>query len=91
MYANPRVVATGGTTSTFTVASADVAKFTKNNVVRIVDNTSSEYGQFSDDIKVDNISGTTITLKKAIDFTITNGMHVELIGQADGGRPYVYA
>ncbi len=91
VYANPRVVATGGTTSTFTVASADVAKFTKNNVVRIVDNTTSEYGQFSDDIKVDNISGTTITLKKAIGFTITNGMHVELIGQADGGRPYVYA
>ena len=91
VYANPRVTATGGTTSTFTVASGDVSKFTKGNIVRIVDNTSSEYGQFSDDIKVDNISGTTITLDKAIGFTITNGMHVELIGQADGGRPYVYA
>lgn len=90
-YANPRVTATGGTTTTIEVASLDVAKFTKGNIVRIVDNTSSEYGQFSDDIKVDNISGTTITLKKAIGFTVTSGMHVELIGQADGGRPYVYA
>ena len=88
VYFNPSVVVDSGLSQTqFTVASNDVAKFVKGNIVVVY---KSDFSEYSNDIEVTDISGTTITLKSDIGFTPSNGDRIEKIGFRDGGLPYAH-
>ena len=82
----PQVQATGGTTSTITVDAGDASKFYEGAPVRVHLNDYSE----DDTTTVTDITGTTITLNKTLDFTVTSSHLIDLIGFGDGGQPYCF-
>lgn len=84
-YINPTVAVTSGASSTqFDVAPGDAGKFFVGSVVRV---HNAGFSIDSDDVKVTNVSGTTITTED-LGFTPAAGQLVELIGFADGGGAY---
>lgn len=86
VYFNPSVlVASGISETSFTVNSADAAKFTIGNVVQV---HKADYSEVSGDIEVVNVSSNTITLKSSIGFTPSANDRIEKIGFEDEGLPY---
>lgn len=84
---NPQVAATGGSTTTFTVASGDASKFYVGASVRI---HLADYSE-DDTTTVAEISGTTITLNKTLAFSVTSSHLVDNIGFAgDQGSYYAF-
>lgn len=86
-YWNPQIQATGGTTTTVTVGAGDVDKFYAGASVRIHLEDYSE----DDTTTVKDISGTTITLNKTLDFTVTSSHLIDNIGfSGDTGGHYAW-
>lgn len=84
---NPQVAATGGSTTTVTVAPGDVSKFYVGAPVRI---HLADYSE-DDSTTVAEISGTTLTLNKTLAFTVTSSHLIDNIGFAgDKGSYYAW-
>lgn len=91
-FVDPTVsVATGISTTQFTVGGGDIGKFHVGCPVRI---HTKDYSSDSGDLTVSTIVGTTITVSGSMGFTPTSSMIVDLIGFADfnltvgSGQPY---
>jgi len=86
VFWSPHVqVATGVSTTQFTVAPGDVAKFTEGNFVRV---HTEDYSSDSGDLTVTDITGVTITVSASMGFTPNSTFFVDLIGFPDGGESY---
>lgn len=87
VYFNPQVEVTSG--SSQTVFNAPVSNLYEGAYVYV---SSPDYSRDSfdvEDVQIDSIVGTTVTLNKALGFTPQAGDHVELIGFVDDeGLPY---
>lgn len=81
---NPQVQATGGDTTSFTVA--DASRFYVGAPVRVHLEDYSE----DDTTTVAEVSGLTITLNKTLAFSVTSSHLIDLIGFGDGGSPYCF-
>lgn len=81
-HITPTVAVASGTSGTvFDVSSGDIGKFTVGNTVIV---RSNDFSTISDEIAIESISGTTITLAKNAGFTPNNTYFVEGIGFHDG-------
>lgn len=88
VFLNPQVAVTSGTSSTvFNVGAGDISKFSIGCTI-IVHNES--FSVASGEVKVQNISGTQITVDQSLGFTPSSSELVDLIGYSDGGSPYRY-
>jgi hypothetical protein len=67
------------------LSAPDAAKCTAGQFV-IVRNT--DWSVASDEIKIQSVGATSITLSEALAFTPPAGYFVDLIGFIDGGGPY---
>tara|TARA_R110002020_G_scaffold89116_1_gene218096 strand:- start:593 stop:2725 length:2133 start_codon:yes stop_codon:yes gene_type:complete len=87
-FAQKRVaVASGASATSFDVASGDVAKFVIGNTIRV---HTTSYSSDSSNIKITNVSGTTITVED-MGFTPSASDEVDLvIFPSDSGTSYVY-
>lgn len=84
---NPQVAATGGSTTTFTVASGDIGKFYVGAPVRI------HLADYSEDALavVEEINSLTVTVNKVLAFSVTSSHLIDNIGFAeDNGSPYLF-
>ena len=85
-FLDPTLDVLAGSTSTVVNLSApDAAKCTAGQFV-IVRNT--DWSVASDEIKIQSVGATSITLVEALAFTPPAGYFVDLIGFIDGGGPY---
>jgi hypothetical protein len=85
-YWSASVLVTSGTDDFhFDVGAGDVAKFLVGAVVMV---RNTDYSVTSDEVKVTDVTGTTITVDKTLTFTPTAGMRVEFIGFADKQGAY---
>lgn len=85
VYQNPRVEVVSGASSTqFDVAPADVGKFQVEAIVRV---HNFSFSDDSGDVKITDITGTTITVED-MGYTPGSGDFIDLIGFADAGLPY---
>lgn len=81
-FLSPQVqIVSGASTTQFDVASADAAKFLSGAIVII---HKDDFSVQSTEVHVDQVSGTTITLKEALSFTPDNTFYVTGIGFPDG-------
>lgn len=88
VFTDPSVaVVTGVSSTSFTVSAPNVAKFVLNNQIMLHDLTWSVK---SPDVRVTDITGTTITVDAALGFIPSSSHTVELIGFIDGGSSYRY-
>ena len=83
-------IATGISSTSFTVAPGDVARFAVDAIIR---NHSFDFSDDSGDVEVTDVTGVTITHTAPVEpfsgFTPTSSDFVDLIGFAeDGGLPY---
>ena len=86
VFFTPQVAVTSGTSGTqFSVGAGDVDKFTVGCVVEV---HSADYSVVSEETKVSDITGTTITVEADLGFTPSSGQLVDFIGFKDGGLPY---
>ena len=85
-FFNPQVNAVSGTTTTFDVDSGDVDKFIVGFPLTIHLEDYSETAE----AKVSEISGTTITIDKTLDFSVTSSHLIDLIGFGDSGAAYAF-
>lgn len=80
-------VASGSSSTQFDVSAGDVGQLSVGMTIRV---HSVDYTSDSGDVKITNISGTTITVED-MGFTPTSSDKVDRIGYADGGDPYLYS
>lgn len=78
-------VVSGASQTQFAVSVADAAKFYVGAPVRV---HSADFSAESDEVKVTDVTGTTITVSAALGFTPSSAHKVSLIGFADGDAPY---
>lgn len=81
-------VVTGLSSTQFTVGAGDVGKFTVGNVVIV---RNADYSVQSNEIKVTDITGVTITVASSLGFTPSSANTVEGIGYHDGTAFYRYS
>lgn len=81
-------VVTGLSETQFTVSLSDVAQFTEGNYLIVRKN---DYSVYSPEVKVTDITGTTITVEEDLGFTPDNTYVVEGIGYHDGTGYYRYS
>lgn len=88
-YFDPTVAVTGGASQlSFTVGAGDVGKLFVGGTVLVHDD---DFSDISPEVKVESISGTTITVDTELGFTPTSSHFVELIGfSIDSGSAYRY-
>ncbi len=85
-FLSPSVAVVSGTSQTiFDVDSGDVAKFFVGAIILL---HNEGYSDLSNEVKVIDITGTTITVDSALGFTPTTSHKVELIGFADQDSAY---
>lgn len=85
-FFNPSIpVVTGSSQTVFDVASLEAVKILVGARVRV---HNSDYSEYSSEVKVSSVVGTTITVDEALTFTPSSAHTVELIGYIDGGGPY---
>lgn len=85
-HITPSVVITSATSQTqFDVGAGDIDKFSTGQPIRV---HNDDYSQYSPETIVDDISGTTITVRDALGFVPSDLQIAELIGYTDGGGPY---
>jgi hypothetical protein len=85
-FLSPSVaVASGSSSTVFSVGSGDAAKFQEGALVKLHDRL---YSQVSPEVKVLTVVGTTITVDTALGFTPSNLHTVEFIGFADAQGAY---
>ena len=80
-------VVTGVSTTQFTVGAGDVSKFQVGFPVLI---HNDDFTDNSDELKVTDITGVTITVSEDMGFTPTSSHAVELLGFPDGQQCYRY-
>lgn len=84
-FLSPQVlVATGISSTQFTVAPGDAAKFFVGAMVRV---HNYSYSIDSDDVTVSDVTGVTVTVSD-MGFTPATGQYIDLIGFADEGGAY---
>ncbi len=85
-YVDPTVAVVSGSSQTvFTVGGGDIAKFAVGQMVLLHNAT---YSLLSPEAEILSIVSNTITVDTALGFVPDAAFKVELIGFADGGRPY---
>lgn len=88
VFTDPSVaVATGVSTTSFTVAPGDVSKFVVGNQIMLHNLT---WSVTSGNVRISAVSGVTITVDNDLGFTPSSSYTVELIGFIDGGSAYRY-
>ena len=88
VFTNPTVeVVTGISGTQVTVGAGDVAKFFVGGIALVRDVDWTEY---SAEVKIDDITGTTITFDADLGFTPSAGYEIDFIGFKDEGAPYRY-
>jgi hypothetical protein len=92
VYLCPEVgVASGISSTKFTVAVGDEVQFFVNSIVRVHTLDFSTDSGVDTVIRVTDVTGQTITVDKTLGFTPTASMVVTLIGFSDDeGKPYSY-
>ena len=85
-FFNPNVSVVSATTTTFDVAAGDVAKFI---VGAFVEMHNADYTNTAER-SVTDVTGTTVTVDSGFGFTPDSSYSVDLIGFADGQKPYRY-
>lgn len=83
-YFNPQAAAVSGSTTTIEVSAPDADKFLAGQPVRIHLEDYSE----DEEAVISEVSGTTLTLNKALEFAVTSSHLIDLIGFKDGGSPF---
>jgi hypothetical protein len=88
-YFTPQVAVASGVSSTsFTVGAGDISKFFVGGYVRV---HTYDYTSDSGDTKIVDITSNTITVRDDLGFTPNNTMYIDLIGfNEDDGLPYRY-
>lgn len=88
VFTNPTVEVVSGISQTqFTVAGGDVSKFVEGAIVLVRD---IEWDTVSIEVKVIDVTGSTVTVSEPLGFVPLAGYEVDLIGFKDGGAPYRY-
>ena len=83
-FLNPTVdVASGASDLIFDVT--DASDLLEGQTIKV---HNDDFSNDSDDVLIDDITGTTITVSKSLGFTPAIGDFVELIGFLDGTEPY---
>ena len=78
-------VVTGISSTQFTVSPGDASKFQVGFPVRV---HNASYSSLSPEVKVSDVTGTTITVDSSLGFTPSGGMQADLLGFPDGAGPY---
>lgn len=82
----PDISITGGTSSTvFTVGAGDASKFQVGFPIRV---HSADFTDFSDEVNILSVVGTTITVDSTLGFTPSSSHYASLLGFADGDYCY---
>lgn len=88
VFTNPTVAVLSGISQTqFTVAGLDVSKFLEGAIVLVRD---TEWDVYSPEVKVTDVTGSTITVSAPLGFVPLAGYEIDFIGFKDGGAPYRY-
>lgn len=83
---NPQIAVVSGASQTvFDVGAGDVGKMKVGDVVYL---HNYSYSDYSSEVFISDITGTTITVDAALGFTPSSSHYVELVGFIDGGKPY---
>ena len=88
-FSGPQLdVATGVSTTSFTVSAGDSLLIFEGAKILVHDTT---YSSVSPEITVETVSGTTITTRESMTFVPTSSYKVDIVGfVADGGAAYRY-
>lgn len=88
VYTNPTVEVLAGLNQLqFMVAGGDASKFLVGALVLVRD---IDWDIISPEVKVVDVTGSTITVNTPLGFTPASGYEVDFIGFKDGGVPYRY-
>lgn len=88
VFTNPTVeVVTGISQTQFTVAGGDASKFVDGAIVLVRD---VDWDIVSPEVKVTDVTGSTVSVSAPLGFVPVAGYEVDLIGFKDGGAPYRY-
>lgn len=88
VYTNPTVeVLAGLSTTSFMVSGLDVSKFLVDAIVLVRD---TEWDTVSPELKVIDVTGSTITVSAPMGFVPAAGYEVDFVGFKDAGAPYRY-
>lgn len=88
VYTNPVVeILSASSQLQFTVSGLDASKFLEGAVVLVRD---VDWDVVSPEVKVTDVTGSTITVSAPLGFTPLAGYEVDFIGFKDGGAPYRY-
>lgn len=81
------VSVTSGTSSTiFNVGAGDIGKFSVGDYITV---NTANFSQYSEDVKITDITGTQITVGTSLGFTPSASHYVNHVSFADGGDPYI--
>lgn len=85
-HQSPEIAITSGASTTqFDVGGGDVSKFFVGSVIRVHD---ADFTNFSDEVTVTDVTGTTITVGATLGFTPTSSMFASFVGFADHEQAY---
>lgn len=88
VFFNPKLdVVTGVSGTQFTISAPDAAKVIVGAIVMV---HNADYSVESEEVRVTEVNGTTITVEPGLGFTPTSAYDVDLVGFVDGGQPYRY-
>lgn len=88
VFTNPTVeVLSGLSQLQFTVAGLEVSKFLVDAIVLVRD---TEWDIVSPEVKVTDVTGSTITVSAPLGFVPASGYEIDFIGYKDAGAPYRY-
>lgn len=88
VYTNPTVEVFAGISQTqFSVAGIDASKFKVGANVLVRD---TEWDIVSPEVKITDVTGSTITVASPLGFIPASGYEIDFIGFKDGGAPYRY-
>lgn len=86
VFWDPQVEVVSGASGTeFDVGAGDVGKFFVGSIIYL---HNADYSVLSEEVRVTDITGTTITVDEDLGFTPSSSELVELIGFPDEGLPY---
>jgi hypothetical protein len=91
VYTNPTVEVLAGISDTqFTVAGLDADKFLEGAILLVRGTGDEKWDIVSPEVRVTDVTGSTITVNSSLGFTPAAGYEIDLIGFKDGGAPYRY-
>lgn len=88
VFTDPTVEVLSGISQTqFTVSGLDASMFRVGAIVLVRD---TEWDTYSSEVKVTDVTGSTITVSAPLGFVPSAGYEIDLIGFKDSGAPYRY-